>query len=200
MDNFNEYLNGSRFILYQDPILKTTLDTTQMKTLNRLKTMMNDHEFEIENRQKSDLPDFLKKKQNLSEPRRASQTVDFNKIVHVNTIDTHTDPDKTIITITDDSRTFSTSAVITGRGPNSMISAVWNYWHKTYGYPEIFSFKQGKVQNSKVEKMINDLAPLEQRVNCQSRKDTFNTEIEQQWQQNQQEISEEEFVHTVNFF
>jgi hypothetical protein len=47
--------------------------------------------------------------------------------------------------------------------------------------------------------MINDLAPLEQRVSCQSRKDTFNTEIEQQWQQNQHEISEEEFVHILNF-
>jgi hypothetical protein len=61
-----------------------------------------------------------------------------------------------------------------------MISAIWNYWCKTYGFPETISFKQGKVQTSKLERMINDLAPLEQTVSCQSRKDTFNTEIEQQ--------------------
>jgi len=30
--------------------------------------------------------------------------------------------------------------------------------------------------------------------------DTFNTEVEQQWKQNQHEVSEEEFVNTVNFF
>jgi hypothetical protein len=28
----------------------------------------------------------------------------------------------------------------------------------------------------------------------------FNMEIEQQWEQNQQQISEEEFTDTVNFF
>jgi hypothetical protein len=36
-------------------------------------------------------------------------------------------------------------------------------------------------------------------VTCKSRRDTFNTEVEQQWQQNQHEISEEEFVHTIKF-
>jgi len=56
------------------------------------------------------------------------------------------------------------------------------------------------VQTSKLEKMLNDLAPLEQKICCQSRKDTFNTEIEKLWQQNQHEISEEEFVHILNFF
>ncbi len=42
--------------------------------------------------------------------------------------------------------------------------------------------------------------PLEQKISCRSRKGTFNTEMEQQWQQNQGDISEEEFVHTLNFF
>jgi len=200
MDNFNEYLNSSRFILYRDPITETTLGTTQVKTLNRLKTMMNDHEFETKDKQKSDLPDFLKKGQNIAKPGRVSGTMALNKMVHVDTINTHTKPDKMIITITDDSRTFSTSAVISDSRPNSTISAIWNYWCQPYGYPETISFKQGKVQTSKLEKMINDLAPLEQRVSCRSRKDTFNTEIERQWQQNQHEISEEEFVHTLNFF
>jgi len=37
-------------------------------------------------------------------------------------------------------------------------------------------------------------------VTCKSRIDTFNTEVEQQWEKSQHEISEEEFVNTVNFF
>jgi hypothetical protein len=102
---------------------------------------MNDHEFEIKGKQKSDLSDFLKKGQNIAEPGRVSQTIAFNKIVHVDTIITHTKPDKTIITITDDSKTFSTSAVTTDSCPDSTISAIWNYWCKPYGYPETISFK-----------------------------------------------------------
>jgi hypothetical protein len=47
MDNFNEYLNGSKFTLYRDTNTETTLGTTQVKTLNRLQTTMNDHDFEI---------------------------------------------------------------------------------------------------------------------------------------------------------
>ncbi len=47
---------------------------------------------------------------------------------------------------------------------------------------------------------INDWVPLEQKVICKSRMETFNTEVEQQWKQNQHEVSEEEFVNTVNFF
>ncbi len=133
------------------------------------------------------------------ETGQVSQAAAFNRIIHVDTIDTHTKPGKTIIIITDDSRTFSTSAVITDSGPDSMISAIWDYWCKPYRFPETISFKQGKVQTCKLEKIINDLAPLEQRVSCWSRKETFNMEIEQQWQQNQHEISEEEFIHTLNF-
>jgi hypothetical protein len=161
---------------------------------------MNKHEFEIKDKQRSNLPDFLKTGQNTATPGRVSQIIAFNKIVHINTIGTHNKQDQTIITITDDLRTFSRSAVITDSSPNSTISAIWNYWCKPYGYPETISFKQGKVQTSKLEKMINDLAPLEHRVSCRSRNDTFNTEVEQQWQQSQHETSEEEFVHTLNFF
>jgi len=179
IDNFNEYLNGSRFILYQDPLTKTKLGTAQVKTLNRLKTMMNDHEFEIKDRQQSDLPEFLKKHQNIMELGPVSEITNFNKIVHVNTVNTYTNSGKSIIVITDNSRSFSTSAVIIDSEPNSMISAIWNYCCKPYGFPETISFKQGKVQTSKLERMINDLATLEQTVSCRSRKDTFNTEIEQ---------------------
>jgi hypothetical protein len=199
MDNFNEYLNGSKFILYKDAITETGLGTTQVKTLNQLKTTLSEHEFEIRDKQKSDLPDFLKKGQRDTTQVRASQPVTFNKTVHVDTIGTNNKPENAIITITDDSNTFSISAVITDSSPTSTITALWNYWFKPYRYLETISFKQGKVQTSRLEKMINDLAPLKQRVTCKSKGDTFNTELEQQWQQNQHEISEEEFVHTINF-
>jgi hypothetical protein len=68
MDNFNEYLNGSKFTLYKDTTTKATLGTTQLKTLNWLQATMNDHDFEVKDRQQLDLPDFLKKKPNLEEP------------------------------------------------------------------------------------------------------------------------------------
>jgi hypothetical protein len=48
------------------------------------------------------------------------------------------------------------------------------------------------VQVSKLEKKINDLAPLEQKMPCRSQMNTLNTEMEQQWEQNQQQISEED--------
>ena len=61
MDNFNECLKGSRFTLYKDLTTETMLGTTQHKTLNWLQTMMTEHDFELQDRQSSDLPDFLKK-------------------------------------------------------------------------------------------------------------------------------------------
>jgi hypothetical protein len=199
MDNYNEYLYGSKFVLYKDAITNTGLGTTQVKTLNQLKTTMSKHEFEIRDKQKSDLPDFMKKGQDDTTQVRVGQTVTFNKTVHVNFICTNTKQENTIITITDDSRTFSISAVITDSSTTSTINALGDYWFKPYRYLGTISFKQGKVQTSRLEKMINDLAPLKQRVTCKSRSDTFNTEKEQQWQQNQHKMSEQEFVHTINF-
>jgi hypothetical protein len=90
MDNFNEYLKGSRFTLYRDTTAETALGTTQVKTLNRLQTTMNNHEFEIKDRQKLDLPNFLRKGQNLERPEHTSPDEAFNKSVHVDLIDTHT--------------------------------------------------------------------------------------------------------------
>jgi hypothetical protein len=60
--------------------------------------------------------------------------------------------------------------------------------------------KQGMVQVSKLEKKIKELAPLETTVTCKSQMNMFNMEIEQQWKQNQHQISEKEFVNTINFF
>jgi hypothetical protein len=50
MDNFNKYINGSRFTLYRDTTTETPLGTTQVKTLNRLQTTMNDHDFKTRDR------------------------------------------------------------------------------------------------------------------------------------------------------
>jgi hypothetical protein len=41
--------------------------------------------------------------------------------------------------------------------------------------------------------------PLEQKINCRSGKDTFNQEVEQQWQQNRHVISAKEFAQNWNF-
>jgi hypothetical protein len=164
---------------------------------------MNDHDFEVKERQQLDLPDVLKKKPSLEEPRRLGQDKAFNKNIHVDLIVTQTEsgqaPGKTIISITDDSKNFCTSAVIPDSGIDSTISAIWNYWCQPYGFPETIHFKQGKVQTSKLESKINDLIPLKHKISCRSRTSTFNPEKEQQWRQNQNEISEEEFVHTMNF-
>jgi hypothetical protein len=170
-----------------------------MKTLNRLQTTMNEHDFETKDRQTLDLPSFLKEGQDLGTPEPTSQDKAFNGSVPVDLIDTHAYPGGTIISITNDSQTFATSAVILDSRLDSIILAVWNYWCEPFGLPETISFKQGKVQTSKLEKRINDLTPLRQRISGRSRKDTFNTEIEQQWQQNQHELSGEEFVQAWNF-
>jgi hypothetical protein len=123
----------------------------------------------------------------------------FNKTIHVDAFSTLRTPEKVIITITDDYTAFSVSTITTDNSATSTVTALRDYWFKTYGYPDTISFKQGKVQASKLEK-INDWAPLEQRVTCKSRNNIFNTEVEQQWEQNQHEIPEEEFISTVNFF
>ncbi|MFN9905357.1 MAG: hypothetical protein ACK56F_04425, partial [bacterium] len=101
MDNFNEYLKGSRFTLYRDLTTEATLGTTQMKTLNRLKNTMIEHDFQTKDRQKADLPPILKTGQikHDSDPSRT-----FNKVVHVDLIKTDS-MGSNIISITDHTRT-----------------------------------------------------------------------------------------------
>jgi hypothetical protein len=140
----------------------------------------------------------LKKGQNLETPGPTSQDKAFSGNIHVDLIDTQAYSGETIISITNDSQTFATAAVIPDSGLDSIISAAWKYCCEPFGLPEIISFKQGKVLTSKLEKRFNDLAPLKQRISCRSRKDTFNTEIEHQWQRNQHELSGEEFIQAWN--
>jgi hypothetical protein len=203
MENFNKYLKGSKFTLYKDLTTEATLGTTQLKTLNQLRKTMTEHNFEVQDRQKSDLPDFLKKKQTMEKPRCLDQDQAFNKTIHVDLINTTTNPSeasgKTILSITDDTRTFTQVAVIADNGINSTASAILNYWCQPYGPPETILFNQGKVQTSKLESRINELIPLGKKISCRSRKDTFNQEVQQQWRQSQNESSAEEFTQNLNF-
>jgi hypothetical protein len=41
--------------------------------------------------------------------------------------------------------------------------------------------------------------PVEQKINCRSGKETFNQEVQQQWQQSQHDTSAEEFAQNWNF-
>jgi hypothetical protein len=203
MDNFNEYLKGSKFTLYRDLTTETTLGTTQLKTLNRLRNTMIDHDFKIQDRQKADLPDFLKKRQRCEGQEDAKQNQAFNKVIHVNLINADTNSNgtssKTILSITDDTRTATQVAVIADSEIDSTVSAIWHSWCQHYGPPETIMFNQGKVRTSKLEYRINNLKPLAQKISCRSKKDTFNEEIQQQWREHQNDISVEEFAQDWNF-
>ncbi len=149
MDNFNEYLKGLKFTLYRDLTTETTLGTTQLKTLNRLRNTMIDHDFKIQDRQKADLLDFLKRRQMCEGQEDVKLNQAFNKVIHVNLINAGTNSDgtsgKTILSITDDTRTVTQVAVIANSGINSTVSAIWHSWCQPYGPPETIMFNQGKV-------------------------------------------------------
>jgi hypothetical protein len=204
MDNLNEYLKGSRFTLYRDLTTETTLGTTQLKTLNRLRNTMIDHDFEIQERQKADLPDFLKKRQTNGGQEDSGINRAFNKVIHVDLINVslhrNNASDQTLLSITEDTHTVNQVAVLANDKIDSIAASIWHHWCQPYGPPETILSNQGKVWTSKLESRINNFMPLEQKINCQSRQGIFNLEIEQQWQQNQDELSKEEFVHTLNFF
>jgi hypothetical protein len=55
------------------------------------------------------------------------------------------------------------------------------------------------VWTSKVESQINNFMLMEWKINCRSGKDTFNQEVQQQWQQNRHNTSAEEFTQDWNF-
>ncbi len=164
---------------------------------------MIDHDFKIQDRQKEDLPDFLKKRQMCGEQEDTEQTQAFNKVIHIDLINTDTDSNgtqsQTILSITDDTRTFTQVAAIANQGIDSTVSAIWHLWCQPYRPPETIMFNQGKVQTSKLEHRINNFMPLAQKISCRSQKDTFNQEIQQQWRQNQNDISAEEFARNLNF-
>jgi hypothetical protein len=164
---------------------------------------MIDHNFKIEDRQIADLPDFLKKRQMCEGQEDTKPNRVFNKVIHVDLINGDTDSKvtsgKTILSITDDTRTFTQVAVIMNSEIDSTVSAIWHLWCQPYGSPETIMFNQGKVQTSKLETRINNFMPLAEKIMCRSQKDTFNQEIQQQWRQNQNDILAEEFARNLNF-
>ncbi len=203
MDNFNEYLNGSKFTLYRDLTTETTLGTTQLKTLNRLRNTMIEHYFEIQDRQKADLPDFLKKRQTEEGQGGLRQNQAFNKVIHVDLINDklhHPETSElTILSITDDTCTVSQVTVLANDKIDSTVAAIWHHWCQSYGPPDTILSSQDKVWTSKLESQINKLMPLEQKIKCRSEKDIFNQEVQQQWRQNRHDTSAEEFAQNWNF-
>ena len=108
-------------------------------------------------------------------------------------------PDQAILSITDDTRTFSQVAVMANDKIDSTAAAIWHHWCQPYRPPETILFNQGKVWASKLESQINNFMPLEQKINCRSGKETFNQEVQQQWQQSRHDTSAEEFTQNWNF-
>jgi hypothetical protein len=162
-----------------DPISEQSLGSTQLKTLNRLKTAMSENNFNIKNRQTADLPTLLKQKQMVAKDQSTS-SLDFNKTIHVDTFQEDELSTQTMVTITDESMPYSVSTIYNNNNANSLIEALRTQWFDKYCFPKTILFKQGKVQVSKLEKKINKMAPLETTVTCRSRMTTFNTETEQQ--------------------
>jgi hypothetical protein len=104
-----------------------------------------------------------------------------------------------IISITDDTRSFSQITIPTDNKIDSIAAAIWHHWCLPYGMPEMILANQGKVWTSKLESRINNFMPLETKISCRSEREIFNQEIRQQWQQSQQDMSAEEFAQNWNF-
>jgi hypothetical protein len=162
---------------------------------------MIDHDFEVQDRQKSDLPDFLKKRQTWEGQEDSKQNRAFIKVIHVNLInaDLNEAAGQTILSIKDDTRTFAQIAVLANNDIDATVATIWHHWCQPYGYLDTILSNRGKVWASKLESRINAFMPLGQRINCRSSKNIFNQEVQQQWQQNQHDTSAEEFAQNWNF-
>jgi hypothetical protein len=90
---------------------------------------------------------------------------------------------RAILSITDDTRTFNRLAVLADDKIDSTAAAIWHHWCQPYGNPETILSNRGKVWTSKLEHRINNFNPLERKITCRSKKETFNPEVQQQWQQ-----------------
>ncbi len=93
---------------------------------------MIDHDFKIQDRQKSDLPDFLKKGQTGEGQEDPEQNRAFNKAIHVDLInaDLHLNEasGQTILSITDDTRTFNQVAILANDKIDSTAAAISHHW------------------------------------------------------------------------
>ncbi len=89
--------------------------------------------------------------------------------------------------------------VLTNDKIDSIAAAIWHHWCQYYGNPETILSNQGKVWTSKLESRINSFTPSGSKIRCRSEKKPFNPEVREQWQQNQQDTSAEEFAEHWNF-
>ncbi len=199
IDNFNEYLKGSRFTLYMDPTPKSDLGTTQMKTWNRLKTAMSEHHFNTKNCQTSNIPLKLKQKQQFLQINEVNNQ-NFNKIVHIDTFQSISHTNNVITAITDEATAYSITTISDVTDPDFLLKDLQNKWFVQFDIPDTLLLKQGKVPISKLQQKINQIAPLTRTIKCKIRNNTFNTDTEQQWQQTRHQIHKEEFTSAMNLF
>jgi hypothetical protein len=164
---------------------------------------MIEHDFEIRDRQKADLPDFLKKRQFEEERENSGRNQAFNQVIHVDLINAdHHSPNastRAILSIMDNTRTCTRLAVLADDKIDSTAATIWHHWCQPYGIPETILSNRGKVWTSKLEHRITNLLPLEQKITCRSEKETFNPEVRRQWQQSRLDTSAEEFTQAWNF-
>jgi hypothetical protein len=195
MDNFNEYLKGSRFTLYRDLTTEATLGTTQLKTLNRLRNTMIEHDFQTRDRQTATLPPILKTGQIQHE---SDPDTTFNKVIHVDLIQTNS-ADSTLLSITDHTRTLTRLAVLNDDKIDSVATSIWHQWCQPYGNPASIRSNAGKVWTSKLESRLDKLNKTGPRIICRSEKETFFPEVQQQWKQQQLTTSATDFTQNWNF-
>ena len=82
------------------------MGTTQIKTLNPLRTTMIKHNFEIQDQQKSNLPNCLKTRQTKVEQQDSDQDRTNTDVIHIDLINTNLNmmenSGQIILSITDD--------------------------------------------------------------------------------------------------
>jgi hypothetical protein len=170
------------------------MGTTQLKTLNRLKNTMIEHDFQTRDRQKANLPPSLKTGQitNESEPG-----ITFNEVIHVDLIKTDSGG-SAILSITDHTRTLTRLAVLTDDKIDSVATSIWHQWCLPYGNPTTIKSNTGKVWTSKLESRLSKLNQNGPKIICRSEKETFFPEIQQQWKQQQLDTSATDFTQDWN--
>jgi hypothetical protein len=160
---------------------------------------MIDHDFQTMDRQRSDLPNFLKKSQ-IKHGLEMDQA--FNEVIHVDLIEADpmaTDaPASTILSITDHTRTFTRLAVLADDKINSVATTLWHHWCQPYGNP--VTIRASKGWTSKLESRMNNLGQRGPKIICRSEKETFFPEIRQQWEQHRLDTSAQKFAQDWNFF
>jgi hypothetical protein len=97
----------------------------------------------------------LKKSQTWEGQEDPKQNRAFNKLIHVDLINAdlnlHEPAGQTILSITDDTRTFAQITVLPNNNIDATAATIWHHWCQPYGYLETILSNQGKVWASKLE-------------------------------------------------